>query len=75
MTTYIQWHNNLVKQTEMAVLQQTDLQEPLLTTSGQLPPLPEQIAVPPVPPAVVPLRFDLPENTAGMEDKVRPSPR
>ena len=75
MTTLTQWHNNLEKQTETAVLQQTDLQEPLLTASGQLPPPREQVAVPPAPPAAAPLRFDLPENTAGMAGKVRPSPR
>ena len=75
MTTLTQWHNNVEKQTETAVLKQTDLQEPLLTASGQLPPPRGQVAVPPAPPAAVPLRFNLPENTAGMAGNVRPSPR
>ena len=80
MTTLTQWHNSLEKQTETAVLQQTDLQEPLLTASGQLLPPREQFAIPPAPLAAAPpaaalLRFHLPENTAGMAGKVRPSPR
>ena len=75
MTTLTQRPNNLVKQTETVVLQQTDLQKPLLTASEQLPPLCGQVAVPPAPPAAPPLRFDLPENTAGMVGNVRPSPR
>ena len=67
MTTLTQWHSGLEKQTETAVLRQTDLQEPLLTAVGQLPPPRKQVAVPP-------LRFILPANTVGMAGKVRPSP-